>query len=118
MPQEAALEKAKKKRKEKKKEKETNLQLPKGKWGRGKLGVWMNRYTPTIAEIHKQQGPTYSTGNCIQYLVRTYNGKESQKEGISIYIHVIYALYVTEALCCIPETNTVKQVHLNSNLKT
>ena len=27
-----------------------------------------------------QQGPTYSTGNCTQYSVITYMGKESEKE--------------------------------------
>ena len=37
----------------------------------------------------------YSTGKYTQYLVITYNGKESEK----IYI------YITESLCCIPETN-------------
>ena len=35
----------------------------------------------------KQQG---STGKYIQYLVITYNGKESEKE----------FMYVTESLCC------------------
>ena len=29
------------------------------------------------------------TGNNIQYLVRTYHGKESEKE----YIHIIYFIY-------------------------
>ena len=38
----------------------------------------------------------YSTGNYIQYLVVTYNGKEYEKEYI----------YKTESLCCVPETNT------------
>ena len=30
----------------------------------------------------------YSTGNYIQYLVITYNGKESEKEYIYIYIYI------------------------------
>ena len=30
----------------------------------------------------------YSTGNDIQYLVITYNGKESEKENIYIYIYI------------------------------
>ena len=38
----------------------------------------------------------YSTGNCTQYLVIIYRGKESGKEYICI----------TESLCCTPETNT------------
>ena len=40
----------------------------------------------------------YSTGNYIQYLVITYNGKESE-----IYIYI----YIIESLCCTPETNTI-----------
>ena len=36
----------------------------------------------------------YSTGNYTQYLVITYNGKESEKE------------YITESLCCTEEINT------------
>ena len=37
----------------------------------------------------------YSTGKYIQYLIITNKGKESEK-----YI------YLTESLCCTPETNT------------
>ena len=33
----------------------------------------------TVYKRDKQQGPTYSTGNCIQYIIRTYNGKKSEK---------------------------------------
>ena len=41
--------------------------------------------------MYKQQGPlSYSTGNYIQCLVITYNGKESEKEYI----------YISESLCC------------------
>ena len=39
-------------------------------------------------------------GNCIQYLIINYNGKESEKEHLYTYIGI------TEALCCTPETNT------------
>ena len=39
-----------------------------------------------------------STGNYIQYLVITYNGKESEK----IHKHICK----TESLCHTPETNT------------
>ena len=58
----------------------------------------------------------YSTGNYTQYLVITYNGKESEKEYIYMYIHIyiyiriciyIYIyIYITESLCCTPETRT------------
>ena len=37
----------------------------------------------------------YSTGNYIQYLGITYNGKSSEK------------MCIIESLCCIPETNTM-----------
>ena len=50
----------------------------------------------TIYKIGKQGPNVYSTGNYIQYLVITYNGKESEKEQI----------YIIESLCCTPEANT------------
>ena len=40
----------------------------------------------------------YSIGNGIQYLVITYNGKESEK-----YIYIC----ITESLYCTPATNTI-----------
>ena len=53
----------------------------------------------------------YSTGNYIQYLVITYNGKESEKEYMYVYIYVyytyIYTHNITKSLCCTPETNTL-----------
>ena len=45
--------------------------------------------------MDKPQGPTYSTENNTQYLVITYNRKESEKE----------YMYITEWLFWIPETN-------------
>ena len=43
----------------------------------------------------------YSTGNSTQYSVMTYMGTESKKkEWIYVYI------YITDSLCCTPETNT------------
>ena len=53
----------------------------------------------------------YSTGNYIQYLVITYSGKESGKEYIHIY------MYMTESLCCTPETNTTWQINYTSIFK-
>ena len=45
-----------------------------------------------------KQGPTvYSTGNYIQYPMINHNGKEYEKEYISICI--------TKSLCSTPETN-------------
>ena len=37
-----------------------------------------------IYRMDKKQGPTYSTGNYIQYPVINHNGKEYEKE----YIHI------------------------------
>ena len=36
----------------------------------------------------------YSTGNCIQYLVITYNGKESEKQCVYVYIHTLFHIYI------------------------
>ena len=50
------------------------------------------------AKLDKKQGPTvYSTGNYIQYPMINHNGKEYEKEYISICI--------TKSLCNTPETN-------------
>ena len=49
------------------------------------------------ANRYKLKDLLYSRGNYIQYLVITYNGKESKKEYICIM----------ELLCCSPETNTM-----------
>ena len=40
----------------------------------------------------------YSTGNSTQYFAMAYMGKESKKEWVYVW--------VTESLCCAPETNT------------
>ena len=57
-----------------------------------------------ICIIDNRQGPTvYIIGNYIQFLVVIYNGKEYEKE---IYIYIYRENYITESLCCIPETNT------------
>ena len=46
----------------------------------------------------------YSTGNYIQYLVISYNGRESVKENIHTHTYIYIYIYITESLCCIPET--------------
>ena len=51
-----------------------------------------------LYKTDKPQGHTVSTGNYVQYLVITYNGKESKKKNIYICM--------TESLYCRPETNT------------
>ena len=42
----------------------------------------------------------YSTGNCVQYIVITCNGKESEKEYICVFV------YISDSLYRAPETNT------------
>ena len=69
-------------------------------WG-GKINQesGINRYTLLyIKQINKNL--LYTTGNYIQYVVITYNGKESEKVQISVCIYT----YKTESLCCTPET--------------
>lgn len=44
----------------------------------------------------------YNTGNSAQYSVMAYMEKESQKKNQRVDIHT----YVTDPLCCTPETNT------------
>ena len=46
------------------------LMVTQGERGvRDKLGVWDQQIQTTIYKTGKQQGPTYSTGNYIQYLI-------------------------------------------------
>ena len=61
------------------------------------LEFGINRYTILyIKEINKDL--LFNTGNYIQYLVITYNGKDLKKY-ISIYVHI------TESLCCTFKAN-------------
>ena len=50
----------------------------------------------------------YSTGNYIQYLVISCKGKDSEKGNIYMffYKYINTYIYITESLCCTPETNT------------
>ena len=54
----------------------------------------INRYTQIYIKQISNKDLLYNTGNYIQYLVITYNGKESGREYICI----------TESLYCTPET--------------
>ena len=70
----------------------------------------INKYTlPYIKQINNKD-LLYSTGNYIQYLIITYNGKELRKR---IYIHT----HKTESFCCTPETKQylpiVNQLYFN-----
>ena len=47
-----------------------------------KLEVWINIYTLLYIKQVNNKDLLYSTGNYIQYLVITYNGKEFDKEYI------------------------------------
>ena len=80
----------------------TNM-VTKGERGGGinqEFGI--NRYTLLSTKQINNKVLLYSTGNYIQYLVITYNGKESRKEYmyVCVYIHT----YITESLSCTPET--------------
>ena len=56
-----------------------------GKEGRYKLGFGINRYTLLYIKQINNKDLWYSRGNSIQYLVITYNGKESENIYICIY---------------------------------
>ena len=50
----------------------------------------------------------YSIGNYTQYLVITYNGKESEKQYLCVCVCIYVYMYIciTKSLFCISETNT------------
>ena len=50
--------------------------------------------------MHNNKDLLNSTGNYIQYLVKTYNGQDSEKEYIYIYIYIHTGTHITESLCC------------------
>ena len=58
----------------------------------------INRYTLLYIKPINNNNLLYSTGNDIQYLVITYNGKESEKQ----YIYYIY-IYLNHFV----KTNTI-----------
>ena len=49
----------------------------------------------------KNKDLLYSTGNCIQYLLITHNGKVSEKRYVCL---CVYQIQISESLCCPPET--------------
>ena len=53
--------------------------------GREGLGVWNQQMQTIIHRMGKQQGPTDSTRNYIQYPVINHNGREYEKECIYVY---------------------------------
>ena len=68
---------------------ETNFWLSKGIGdGRDKIGAWNQHIHTSICKIDNQQGPTVSTGKYTQYLMITYNEKDTEKQYIYIYVCV------------------------------
>ena len=57
--------------------------------------IYIYIYTHTYKITNKDL--LYSTGNCTQYFVMTYMGKESKKR---------VGIRITDSLWCTPETNT------------
>ena len=80
---------------------------------RGETGPHLKRNSTLlyIKQINNKD-LLYSTGNYIQYLVITYNGKEPEKEyththtHTQTHTHTHTYIYITESLWCTPETNT------------
>ena len=59
----------------------------------------INGYTLLYIKQVNNKGLLYSTENNIQYLVITYNGKESEKDFIYIYIYICVYLYIYIYIC-------------------
>ena len=59
----------------------------------------------------------YSTGNCIQYLKVTYNGTESKKEDIQIYI-TDFAEYLKHRKSAMPQLKKSKKINKYECTKT
>ena len=55
-----------------------------------------------IYRMNTQQDPTVRHRNCGPYPVINHNGKEYEKECLSLYIYIC----ITESLCCTVEINT------------
>ena len=88
-------------------------------WERDKLGVWDQQIQTTIYKTDNKD-LLYSTGNFIQYLVITYNGKESEKEQREIYIYITESLGYTSEITqhCKPTILQLKYIyiHIPSNI--
>ena len=82
--------------KQKQTHRQNKLTVTTGEMGGGggdKLGVWNQQiYTLLYIKQRNNKDLLYSTRNCIQYPVITYNGKESVKD----YICNIYVIYIYE----------------------
>ena len=55
----------------------------------------INRYTLLYIKYINNKDLPYSPGNCIQYLVITYNGKESEKENMHVCMNNSVTLLYT-----------------------
>lgn len=64
-----------------------------GRRERDKLGDWDEQIHTTICRTNNQQGPTYRTGDYIQYLGITHDGKES--EIICLYLSICFTFLYT-----------------------
>ena len=75
--------------KQKQMHRENKLMVTKGERQEGGINLECENIYTTIYKINKYV--LHSTGNCIHYLVRTNNGKESKKE----YVYIIHTTYNT-----------------------
>ena len=70
----------------------------KGKVGGDKLGNSDQQIHTIIYKINNKD-LLYSTGNYIQYLIITYNRKESEKEYIHLCIYIYMYVYIYICVC-------------------
>ena len=74
----------------------TNLWLPngRGKGRRTNQEFAINRYKLLYIKQINNNDLLYSTGNYIQYLIITYNGKEYEREYIYMRIYICVYIYI------------------------
>ena len=88
--------------------------LQEGKWWGGiDLEFRNNRHTLLYKKRITSKDLLHTTGSYIEYLVITYNGKESEKiTYIGKEYKYIHIFYITASLCSILETNTPLQINI------
>ena len=80
----------------------TNLWLPGNKgWGGINWETGIDLYTLLYIKQITNKNLLYSTSNSIQYSVMAYMEKNLKKTK-----RVDICIYITDSLCCMPETNT------------
>ena len=88
--------------------------LSKGEWG-GRMNreFGINRCTHYMNREATRAYCSYSTGNCIQYLLITNNGKESEKEWIYTHTYVYLSICLSLYICMCAQPCPTLSDHMN-----